>query len=39
MSRLDSNVRLSALPSLLPFQRAENLARWGEGLRLAGMPD
>lgn len=39
MSQLDSSVRVSSLSNILPFQRAENIDRWGEALRLAGMPD
>lgn len=39
MSGLDSSVRASALSRVLPFQRSDDLAKWCDALRLAGMPD
>jgi TolB-like protein/class 3 adenylate cyclase len=36
---LDPALRLANLHELLPFRRPEDLARWAEGLRLAGLPE
>jgi hypothetical protein len=36
---LNSALRLSNLPELLPFRRSEDFARWADGLRRAGLPE
>lgn len=35
----DPSLRISNLSHLLPFGREQDLARWAEGLRKAGLPD
>ena len=37
--RLDPTLRMSGLRAFFPTRRAEDFARWEEGLRLAGLPD
>jgi TolB-like protein/tetratricopeptide (TPR) repeat protein len=39
MSGLDSTVCISKLHNLIPFRRAQSLAKWGDALRLAGLPE
>ena len=39
LRRLNPALRLSNLEDLLPFRRAEDLARWADGLRGAGLPE
>jgi TolB-like protein len=39
LRRLDPKLRLGSLPDWLPFQRAEDLAIFVEGLRKAGLPE
>jgi len=34
----DPTLRIANLPNLIPFSRAQNVARWTEGLRKAGLP-
>jgi TolB-like protein/class 3 adenylate cyclase len=36
---LDPNLRLANLRNLQPMRRAEDYARWEEGLRMAGLPE
>jgi TolB-like protein/tetratricopeptide (TPR) repeat protein len=38
MSGLDSTVCISRLHNLIPFRCAQSLAKWGDALRLAGLP-
>ncbi|QTD35688.1 winged helix-turn-helix domain-containing tetratricopeptide repeat protein [Pseudomonas fluorescens] len=37
--RLDPTLRVSSLSAWLPIQRPEDIARFAEGLRLAGLPE
>jgi hypothetical protein len=37
--QIDPERRLSNLALWIPFQRAEDVARWAEGLRTAGLPE
>jgi len=37
--RLDPTLRMSNLRAFFPTRRAEDFARWEEGLRIAGLPD
>lgn len=39
LRELDPSLRVSNLTDWLPIQRAEDLARFADGLRLAGLPD
>ena len=39
LRELDPSLRVSNLKDWLPIQRAEDLARFADGLRLAGLPD
>jgi tetratricopeptide (TPR) repeat protein len=39
MRELDPNLRVSGLKQLAHFRRAEDFARWAEGLRKAGLPE
>jgi TolB-like protein/Tfp pilus assembly protein PilF len=34
----DPTLRIANLPNLIPFSRAQDVARWTEGLRKAGLP-
>jgi hypothetical protein len=34
----EPTLRLSNLPAFYPIRRAEDLARWAEGMRQAGLP-
>jgi hypothetical protein len=39
LRQLDSTFRVSHLKDLIPFRRPEDLARFEEGLRKAGLPE
>ncbi|MCY1304544.1 hypothetical protein D9M70_543030 [compost metagenome] len=39
LRELDPTLRVSKLRDWLPIQRSEDLARFAEGLRLAGLPE
>jgi TolB-like protein/class 3 adenylate cyclase len=39
MRRIDPTLRMSNLKDLFPLQRAEDLDRWSDGLRRAGLPE
>jgi hypothetical protein len=39
MRQFDQALRLSNLKDRLPFRRPENLARYADGLRKAGLPE
>jgi hypothetical protein len=39
MRQLDPDLRISDLQDRLPFRRPDDLARYSEGLRIAGLPE
>jgi tetratricopeptide (TPR) repeat protein len=39
LMQADPDLRISNVKDLIPLRRAEDTARWVEGLRLAGIPD
>jgi hypothetical protein len=39
LRQLDSTLRISNLEDWLPIQRPEDLARFADGLRRAGLPE
>ena len=39
MREMDPALRISNLKDLLPLRRAEDFAKWGDALRLAGLPE
>src|SRR5262249_10812706 len=39
LRQIDSALRISSLKELVPMRRSEDMARWTEGLREAGVPE
>ena len=39
LRQLDPELRISNLKDRYPLRRAEDLARWADGLRIAGVPE
>jgi tetratricopeptide (TPR) repeat protein len=39
LRQLDPALRISHLKQILPLRRADDLARYAEGLRMAGLPE
>ena len=39
LRQLDPDLRMSNVKDLFPIRRVEDLARWEEGMRKAGLPE